>query len=234
MVAPSGLVQVPCAAGAVLPEVVPDVPFVLLFAVPFETVTLSEATWETFPDVSVDLAEMVWLPFAVVVESQDHDQEAVPEAFCHEPPSTDTCTFATATLSEADPETATVADTVDPAPGEAMETVGATVSGTGLLTPTDSDTTVEMFPEVSLERAEIVWLPLASPLVFHCQLQLVVPVAVCHEPLSMDTWTFATATLSAADPDTVTVPDTVFPAAGELSETLGGVVSADDWPTQDL
>lgn len=55
MVAPSGLVQVPWVAGAV-PLDVPDDELV---EVVFETLTLSEAVWDTFPDVSVDRADKV-------------------------------------------------------------------------------------------------------------------------------------------------------------------------------
>lgn len=118
---------------------------------------------------------------------QDQVQLVVPVAACHDPPSTETCTLATATLSEAEPETVTVAETVDPEAGDAMATAGGVVSGVGLLTVTDSDATVETLPDVSVARAATVWLPLARPVVLQDQLQLVVPVAACHVPPSIDT-----------------------------------------------
>src|SRR6266404_381925 len=55
--------------------------------------------------------------------------------------------------------------------------------------------------------------------------QLVVPVAVLQPPPSMLTSTFATATLSAAEPDTVVVPAIVAPLVGALMKAVGGVKS---------
>jgi hypothetical protein len=67
---------------------------------------------------------------------------------------------------------------------------------------------------------------LLRPLVGHHQLQLAVPVAVCHGEPSTDTCTEATPTSSEAVPPTLTVPLTVEPADGLEIETAGGVVSA--------
>lgn len=118
---------------------------------------------------------------------QDQVQLVVPVTACHDPPSTETCTLATATLSEEEPETVAVAETVDPEAGDAITTAGGVVSGVGLPTVTDSDAAVETLPEVSVARAATVWVPLAKPVVLQDQFQLVVPLAVCHVPPSTDT-----------------------------------------------
>jgi hypothetical protein len=70
--------------------------------------------------------------------SQDQLHDDVPEADCHAPPSTDTATDATDTLSEAEPETLTTRDTVEPDAGDVMLTDGGAVSAAALLTITDS------------------------------------------------------------------------------------------------
>jgi hypothetical protein len=155
----------------------------------------------------------------------DVDQDVVPLAVWNGPASTATWTLATETSSEADPATVIPPDTVAPEEGEETLTVGGVVSALALLTVTESMTVGEMLPELSVARASTVWVPLARPAVLHDQLQLPVPDAVCHVPLSTVTWTVATETLSEADPDTVTVPETVAPALGELTTTDGGVVS---------
>lgn len=96
-------------------------------AVAFCTVTVSE-TLVTLPAPSVARAAMLWLPLATLVLVQVHDQFRVPEAVCHEPPSTATATEATETLSELVPVTDSEPDTSAPEVGEEMVTAGAEVS----------------------------------------------------------------------------------------------------------
>jgi hypothetical protein len=57
------------------------------------------------------------------------------------------------------------------------------------------------------------------------KVQLLVPVALEKLPESTRTCTAVTPTLSEAVPETVTFPETVAPEAGEVIETVGGVVS---------
>jgi hypothetical protein len=64
---------------------------------------------------------------------------------------------------------------------------------------------------------------LATPVEFHDQLQLVVPLALCHVPPSTDVWTLATLyEPAAADPDKVIVPATAEPDFGVEMVTVGG------------
>jgi hypothetical protein len=81
-------------------------------------------------------------------------------------------------------------------------------------------------PAVSVTRTATLCVPSATAAVFHNQLQLVVPDADCQLPPSTATLTAATDTLSAADPSTATVPDTVLPDDGATMVTVGAVLSA--------
>ena len=70
-------------------------------------------------------------------------------------PSTMNWTLWTATLSEAEAETVTVPDAVEPALGDVIETVGGVVSGgpPTLFTFTVTGEEVVVFPEVSIATA---------------------------------------------------------------------------------
>src|SRR5258706_373527 len=78
-------------------------------------------------------------------------------------PSSLNCTPATATLSLALAETATVAEMVAPPAGAVMETDGGVVS---LDTVTAMPAEVVTLPAASRATAVSVWLPLVAPVVF--------------------------------------------------------------------
>jgi hypothetical protein len=95
------------------------------------TVTLTE-TVAALPAVSVARAETVCAPFATAVVVQVHDQLAVPPAGCQAPPSIETATLATATLSAAVPVSTAEPVSVLPDAGLVIVTVGGVVSGQDL------------------------------------------------------------------------------------------------------
>src|SRR5207245_906799 len=118
--------------------------------------------------------------------------------------------------------TASVPETVAPATGAVTETDGGVVSFE-MVTVTAAD--VVTLPAASRATAVSVWLPLAVLTVFHdTEWGEVVPSAARLAPSSLN-WTPATPTLSLALAVTVTVLDTVAPAAGAVIETDGGVRS---------
>jgi hypothetical protein len=140
-------------------------------------------------------------------------------------PSTWNCTLATATLSEAVAFTVIVPLTVALFDGEVIETAGGVVSEL-LLTVTFTPALVVAFPAASLATAVSVWLPLATDLVLHEKLYGELVSADPTFPPSTCNCTLATPTLSEAVAFTVIVPFTVALFAGEVIETVGGVVSA--------
>jgi hypothetical protein len=95
------------------------------------------------------------------------------------------------------------------------------------LPATDTErVTVAVLPEESVALAASVCVPGAVPDVDHAHDQADVPLAGCQAPPSTESDTDDTLVLSAALPVTVTVPDTVAPAAGALKATVGAAVSA--------
>jgi hypothetical protein len=91
------------------------------------------------------------------------------------------------------------------------------------MTPAD----VAVLPAASRATAVSVWAPAATVTVFQItEYGLSVTSAPILVPSTLNC-TPATATLSAAQPDTTTEPETVAPAAGDLKKTIGGVVSGD-------
>jgi hypothetical protein len=80
------------------------------------------------PAASAARAVRVCAPFETVAEFHPSDHDVVPEAALHAPPSTDTDTDTTPTLSELEPATLTWPATVADAAGDEMESVGAVVS----------------------------------------------------------------------------------------------------------
>jgi hypothetical protein len=128
-----------------------------------------------------------------------------------------------ASLAEAVAATVIVPETVAPATGEMIATVSAALPV--LLTVMDTAALVALFPEVSVATAVKLCWPLVSVVVFKdCEYGAAVTAAPRTKP---STWncTLATATLSAAVAVIVIVPETVAPEAGEVIETVGGVVS---------
>src|SRR5580700_8228874 len=116
-----------------------------------------------------------------------------------------------------------VPETVAPEAGEVMETLGGVVSV--LLTVMETTELVALLPAVSMATAVRECLPLVSvPVLRDAEYGTLVLRAPKFEP---STWncTLAIATLSEALAVTVMVPETVAPEAGEVMETLGGVVS---------
>jgi hypothetical protein len=88
------------------------------------------------PELSVAFAAIVCVPSGYDAELRGKLHEVVPVARWYVPPSTLTCTLATEVpLSEAEPETLTGPDTVEPDEGEAIEMVGVEEVPLGLPPP---------------------------------------------------------------------------------------------------
>jgi hypothetical protein len=85
---------------------------------------------------------------------------------------------------------------------------------------------VVVFPAASVARAVRVCVPAGTPDVAHDHDHDAVPDARVQDPLSTRTSTLLTDALSAAVPDTETVPATAAPAPGDAKVTVGAVVSA--------
>jgi hypothetical protein len=122
--------------------------------------------------------------------------------------------------------TVTVADTVWPLLGEVMLTVGGVVSGGGALdTVTVTGAEVLELPAASRAIAVMVCEPLAAPVVFQ---ETEYGALVSSAPKLMPSilnCTPTTPTLSEALAVKLVVPETVAPAAGDVTLTVGGVVS---------
>jgi hypothetical protein len=177
-----------------------------------------------FPEVSVAIAVRLCWPFANVVVFNDCEYGAALTAAPRFVPSTWNCTLATPTLSLAFAETVTVPVTVAPLAGAVIDTVGGVVSGV-LFTVMDTAVLVVLFPEVSVAIAVRLCWPFANVVVFNdCEYGAALTAAPRFVP---STWncTLATPTLSLAFAETVTVPVTVAPLAGEVIDTVGGIAS---------
>src|SRR5437879_3105636 len=85
---------------------------------------------------------------------------------------------------------------------------------------------VLVLPTVSTASAVMVCGPLANTEVSRVTFHRLVPVVICHAPLSTEISARRTETLSAAVPETVIGPDTVAPLDGDAMATDGGVASA--------
>lgn len=107
-------------------------------------------------------------------------------------------------------------------------TVGAAVSVVVVVFDTVMvvDDVVVLFPAASRAVAVRVWVPFADPVVIQdVEYGGVVSSAPRLTPSSLN-WTPATPMLSEAVAETVIVPDTVVPVAGEVIAIVGRVVSA--------
>jgi len=94
-----------------------------------------------------------------------------------------------------------------------------------LFTLIETELLVAVLPELSVALAIRVWVALLREAVSRLKVQLVVPEALEKFPLSTETWTEETATLSEAVPETMVTPEIVAPFVGALMETVDGVVS---------
>src|SRR5205823_220970 len=116
-------------------------------------------------------------------------------------------------------------DTVLPAAGEVIETVGGVVS-LGVLRTVTLIVAVAVLPAASNAEAVSVTEPSATVVEIgreSCSAGVLVPTSVVLARNS----TRVTPTLSVALAGSATMPGTVLPAAGEVIETVGGVVSLD-------
>ena len=105
---------------------------------------------------------------------------------------------------------------------------GGVVSATTLDTVTVT-VDVLVLPAASLAVAVRVWEPLDTPTVFHVpEYGETVSSEPRFTPSSLN-WTPTTATLSLAVADMAVEPDTVEALVGAVMETVGRVVSTDDW-----
>src|SRR5207245_4055284 len=137
-------------------------------------------------------------------------------------PSSLNCTPTTPTLSVARAETVTVPETVAPAAGAVIDTVGG---GLSLRTVTLTAAAVAVLAAASRATAVRVWVALVAVVVFHERAYGAVVISAPRLAPSSLNWTPTTPTLSEAVAETVTVPETVEPAAGAVMETVGTVVS---------
>src|SRR5207245_11134268 len=92
------------------------------------TITLMLAEVVALPAASRALALSVWAPLGTVVVFQDTEYGATRSSAPRLAPSSLNCTPTTPTLSAAAAETVTVFETVAPASGALIETVGGVVS----------------------------------------------------------------------------------------------------------
>ncbi len=131
------------------------------------TVTETDVLVVELPAASRATAVSVCAPLAT--EAVFHETE-YGEAVSSAPrlaPSSLNCTPTTPTLSEAFAVTLSVDETVCPAEGAVIETVGLVVSATWLLTVTETDVLVVEFPAASRATAVSVCAPFAVEVVFH-------------------------------------------------------------------
>jgi hypothetical protein len=122
--------------------------------------------------------------------------------------------------------TATVPETVAPPAGEVIATVGGVVSFVVLSTVTVIAALVVEFPALSVATALIVWLPFDSVVEFNTYAYGAAVKLVPTFPPSTRNCTLAIPTLSEAVAVTFTLPESLAPPAGEVTVTLGGIVSA--------
>ncbi len=181
------------------------------------TVTVTLAV-PVLPLASVAVAVIVCVPLDSCVVSVLVLQAVVPVAVTGVPPSTLTCTWLIPAVSAAVPETASVPETVALLAGEVIVTTGLAVVVLFTATVTLA---VPVLPLASVAVAVIVCVPLDSCVVSVLVLQAVVPVAVTGVPPSTLTCTWLIPAVSAAVPETASVPETVALLAGEVIVTTG-------------
>ena len=191
----------------------------------------------TFATVAATAADVVWLPaasraravsvcepLAVAVVFQLTEYGAVVSSAPSATPSSRNCTPATPTLSDAVAETVTVPDTVLPAAGAVTDAVGAVVSpllhGDRRPPPTSSGCRPRREPGPSACASRWPWLSCSR----RPSTARSCPPRRSATPSSRNC-TPTTPTLSDAVAETVTVPETVLPAAGAVTDTVGAVVS---------
>ena len=126
-------------------------------------------------------------------------------------------------------ESVTVPASVAPAAGAVTDTVGATVSRPVLLLVllivTVTGDEVVALPAASRATARNVCAPFAADVVVHATWKGAAVASVPIDDPSKVNQTPATPTLSEADADIVTVPDSTEPDDGDETETVGAFVS---------
>ncbi len=148
-------------------------------AVPFATFTVIEAE-RVLPAASYAFTIKVYAPFALV--KLFHEKlyaETVPLAY--NDPFTKSSTFVTPTLSDAVPLTATVPETVTPAIGALIATLGAVVS---VLFKTFTETeATRALPAASYALTDRLCGPLGLPELFHEKLKAETVPVLYKDPL---------------------------------------------------
>jgi hypothetical protein len=91
-----------------------------------------------------------------------------------------------------------------------------------LLTVTEIEVLSAVLPALSVVFATREWEPFDKEAVSRLNVQLLVPIAIAKLAPSTDSWTKEIDRLLEAVPDTVTIPDTVDPFAGDVIVTTGG------------
>jgi hypothetical protein len=157
------------AETVMVPETVaPELGEVMLTvgAVVSDTVTLTEDEVPVLFAASRATALRVWVPTEAVAVFHATEYGAVVSSAPRLAPSSRNWTPVTPTLSEALAETVIVPETVAPALGEVMLTVGAVVSG-GAPFETVTEEDVLLLPAASRAMAVRVWDPLLVEVVSH-------------------------------------------------------------------
>jgi hypothetical protein len=190
------------------------------------TVTVTPALVVKLLDESAAIARSVCAPLVAVAVFQENAYGEVVSRVPTFAPSNWNRTLATATLSDAFAVTFTVPETVDPLAGAVIDTVGGVVSGVALFTVTVTAALVVELLAMSVAIARNVCVPLVAVAVFQENPYGEVVSRVPTFAPSNWNCTLATATLSDAFAVTFTVPESVAPPAGAVTETVGGVVSA--------
>lgn len=94
-----------------------------------------------------------------------------------------------------------------------------------MLTVNDSTFDEAQLSAASRALAKILWGPFATRRLFHVRVHGVPSLSVARSTLSTNHLTVTTPTASAAVADNVTVPASRLPPAGDVTDTVGLVVS---------
>ena len=195
----------------------------------FDTVTTTGEDVVVLPLASRALAVSVCDPFDVAVVIHEKLYGALVSSAPTCVPSRRNATLATATLSDAFMETVTGPETVAPAAGAVIDTVGGTVSGV-LATVTTTLGAKPKLPAASRAFADSVCEPSTTAVVFHETEYGDEGSSAPSGAPSRRNCTPTTPTLSAAVAVTVVVPMTVAPAEGAVTLAVGTVVSGSGPP----
>src|SRR5438045_1745126 len=194
----------------------------MVIAGPLESDVMAMRSAAVLPAASLAVTVITFVPGCKATLGIDH--EIVPVATPLPPLLFDQLTCDTATLSDAEPPSATAADVVEnvaPAAGNVMSTAGATPS-----VRVTVSTSVPISPAASWAVTVITVEPISSAML--ATVHAVVPEAMPDAPLSVTQLTCVTPNASLAVPPSANVADDVekvVPAVGVAIETAGAAPS---------